>query len=52
MVVPTTPQEHWTASLPSALAGRRIAIRSHVQEEGTVSTLVAIAYPDRETAVA
>ena len=44
MVVPTTPQEHWTASLPSPPAGRRIAVSTTASTERTiVSTLVAIA---------
>ena len=35
MVVPTTPQEHWTASLPSPPAGRRIAVSRHFEQERT-----------------
>jgi uncharacterized membrane protein len=49
--VRATPSSHWTASLPSEQGGRRIAPDPEVPTRSAdMSTLVAIAYPDTETA--
>jgi uncharacterized membrane protein len=49
--VPATPSSHWTASLPSDRGSRRI--RPDLEPptgSAKMSTLVAIAYPDKDTA--
>jgi len=49
--VPATPSSHWTASLPSARGDSRI--RPDLDpptRSADMSTLVTIAYPDKETA--
>ena len=49
--VPATPSSHWTASLPFGGAARRIRPDLELRRRSTyMSTLVAIAYPDKETA--
>jgi membrane protein len=49
--VPATPSSHWTASLPSARGDRRIRQDLDLPTRSAhMSTLVAIAYPDKGTA--
>jgi membrane protein len=49
--VPATPSSHWTASLPSDRGGRRIpSDHQPSTRSAKMSTLVAIAYPDTNTA--